>query len=82
MTEDNVYWGVSYYGDLSQTVVGLIAGEVINSPPPPIHLILPVYGPGAESASNRYEYQKIFLECKAWPACKDDNPTTIYEPIV
>jgi hypothetical protein len=37
---------------------------------------------GVYSASNRNEYQKIFLGSKARPACKADNITGIYEPIV
>jgi hypothetical protein len=31
------------------------------------------YDPGVDSASNRNEYQKMFLGSKAWLACKADN---------
>jgi hypothetical protein len=40
------------------------------------------YGPVADSASNRNEYQKIFLGAKACSAHKAGNLTAIYEPIV
>jgi hypothetical protein len=41
----------------------------------------PHYGLGVYSASNRNEYQKIFLS-KAGPARKADNVIAICEPIV
>jgi hypothetical protein len=43
-----------------------------------IDLILP----RVDSASNRNEYQEIFLGGKERPACKVDNLTAICEPIV
>jgi hypothetical protein len=42
----------------------------------------PHYGPGVYSASNRIEYQKTFLEYKAWLLCKADSLTTICESIM
>jgi hypothetical protein len=36
---------------------------------------------GVYSATNRNEYQKIYVG-KAWPACKADNLSAIYEPTV
>jgi hypothetical protein len=41
----------------------------------------PHYGPGADSASNRNEYQKMFLESRVWLAHKSDTLSTIFEPI-
>jgi hypothetical protein len=38
--------------------------------------------PGIDSGSNRNEYQESSLAVKARPARKNDNLTTICEPIV
>jgi hypothetical protein len=50
-----------------------------------IYLILPAaLGPGAQSASNRNEYQKqknMFLGSRARPAGRAENFTAICEPI-
>jgi hypothetical protein len=35
--------------------------------------------PWDDSTSNRYEYQKMYLGSRAWPAHKADNFTTICE---
>jgi hypothetical protein len=42
----------------------------------------PHYGPGVDSASNRNEYQKMFIGSKEWPARKADDFAAIYEQIV
>jgi hypothetical protein len=47
-----------------------------------VYLILPHYGPGIGSASNRNEYQKSSWECKARPARKTVNLTALCEPII
>jgi hypothetical protein len=48
-----------------------------------IHLILLVtLGPRVYLASNRNEYQKVFLGSRAHPVRKTDNLTAICEPIV
>jgi hypothetical protein len=39
-------------------------------------------GLGVYSASNRNEYQNMFLGSRARPKRKADNLTAIYEPIV
>jgi hypothetical protein len=39
------------------------------------------YGPGVDWASNRNEYQKIFLGDEMLPVRKADNLITISEPI-
>jgi hypothetical protein len=46
-----------------------------------IYLIMPHYGPGVDSASNRNEYQESFWD-KGRPARKTENLTAICEPIV
>jgi hypothetical protein len=45
-------------------------------------ILLAVLGPGVYWASNRNEYQKVFLEGKARPLRKADNLAAIWEPIV
>jgi hypothetical protein len=42
----------------------------------------PHYGPGINCASNRNEYQKMFLWSNARSARKKDNLTAICEPTV
>jgi hypothetical protein len=42
----------------------------------------PHYGSNVHSDSNRNEYQKMFLGCRARPAGKADNPSVICKPIV
>jgi hypothetical protein len=42
----------------------------------------PHHESGVGSASNRNEYQKMFLGSKARPASKSDNLTVIIEPVV
>jgi hypothetical protein len=39
------------------------------------------YGPRVDSASNKNEYQKIFLGSKARPAGKANNLTAISNPV-
>jgi hypothetical protein len=48
----------------------------------PEFLPMPHYDPRACSASNKNEYQKIFLEDKARPVRKAYNLAAISEPIV
>jgi hypothetical protein len=45
-------------------------------------ILLTVQRFGVDSASNRNEYQKMFLGSRVQPARKFDNLTNIFEPIV
>jgi hypothetical protein len=47
-----------------------------------IYSFQPHYGLGVDSASNRNEFQVIFLGGKERPERKADNLTAICEPIV
>jgi hypothetical protein len=67
--------------DTSRKVAGSIPDEVTEY----FHLAKSFqthYALGVDSASNRNEYQKIFLGEKERPARKANNLTAISEPIV
>jgi hypothetical protein len=61
----------------SRKVAGSSIDEVIglfNLPKPP-------YGPSVDSASNRIEYQKIFVRGKARTACKAEKLTDVCQSL-
>jgi hypothetical protein len=47
-----------------------------------IYTFQPLYSPGGDPASNRNEYEKVFLVSRARPALRADNLTAICGSIV